>query len=101
MFEQTLEEMHTSFYVTTEEARLASEYGVPLVAGAQDVTYPQAVAIVHQMEHLYISVPKYKRKRFKAILGSLRNAFGPEFWQRYPDRLAVEEKAFLPRTRWA
>ena len=101
MFEQTLEEMRPSFYVTLDEARLTSEYGIALVAGNQDITYPQAIALIRQMEHLYISVPKYKRKRFKALLGSLRNAFGPEFWQRHPDRLAVEEKAFLSRTRWA
>jgi hypothetical protein len=104
MFEQTPEEMTADFFVDHEEAKLASEYGIPLHAGWQPVTYLAAVTLVRQTDALYPSIPAYRRKRFLALVGSLRNAFGPDFWQRYPSPAHLaesESKAFVPKTRWA
>ena len=101
MFEQSLEETTTAFFLDTVEARLCSEYGVALHGGNQSLSYAEAVCIVRQMDQLFISLPTGLRKRWKAISGSLRNAFGPEFWTRHPDHTAVEAKAFHAKTRWA
>ena len=101
MFEQALDEMTITFFVDTVEARLCSEYGIALRAGHQALPYAKAVRIVRQMDQLFISIPTGVRKRWRAISGSLRNAFGPEFWERHPGHTAVEVKAFHARTRWA
>lgn len=101
MFEQALEDASVSFFVDQREATLCSEYGIPLHGGDQEVTYVQAVQIVRQAEKLYLSVPLVLRKRYRAIFNSLRNAFGPEFWNRYPDLMSLDDKAFRPKTRWA
>jgi hypothetical protein len=104
MFEQTLEEMHADFYVDADEAKLCSEYGVALAEGWQRLGYLDAVKLVKQTDALSPSIRPYQRKRFLAMVKSLRTAFGPEFWQRYPspEHLeALNAQAFRPRTRWA
>ena len=104
MFERKLEDATARFYVDEKEARLASEYGIALKVGEQELTYLDAVRLVKQGDKLFPSVPKAQRKRFLALMCSLRTAFGPEFWERYPspEHLeAVAQKAFLHKTRWA
>jgi hypothetical protein len=70
-----------------------------LHAGAQDVTYPQAVALLKQGDAVWPSVAPSHRKRFLALVCRLRNAFGPACWQRYPSPQHLEDiarKAFPP-----
>lgn len=104
MFERGLEDATARFYVDENEARLASEYGIALKVGGQDLTYLDAVRLVKQGDKLFPSVPKAQRKRFLALMCSLRTAFGPDFWQRYPspEHLeAIAQKAFRPNTHGA
>ena len=90
MFQQSLENATASFYVDDKEARLASEYGIPLHVGFQRLTYLDAVGLVQQGDKLYPSVPKTQRRRFYALMSSLRAAFGPEFLERYPSPTNAE-----------
>ena len=99
MDEQKLEDHVALFHVDKKEAELCSEWGIELHAGSQDLTYVDAVRLVKQTDRLYVSIPKNQQRRFLALVHSLRNAFGPDFWQRYPSPTyltAAEKRAFPP-----
>jgi hypothetical protein len=83
MFEQTLEEMTATVWIDDKGAEVCRHNGVALVRGPLRLTYPDAVVVVDQMQALVPSVPKYQQARFRAVLGQICNAFGPEFWERH------------------
>ena len=101
MFERKLEEMEATVFVDDYSAEACSHNGIPLTPGPHHLSYVEAVALVLRMEHLFLSVPRYQQQRFYAMANQIRNAFGPEFWERHPDRMALDATAFKPRTRWA
>ena len=87
MFEQALEEMTALIYVDDKAAEACSQNGISLHRGGQQLSYSDAVHLLERMEHLYPSVPKYQQKRFRAMANGIRNAFGPDFWERHPDSM--------------
>lgn len=84
MFEQALEDMTAIVYIDDKGAVACSENGLSLQRGPRLFTYQEAVDIITRGEALWASAPKYQQKRFRATLNSIRNAFGPEFWERHP-----------------
>ena len=101
MCEQKLEEMVATIYVDDQSAMACSENGIPLAHGWKQCTYTEAVVLIRKMEALFLSVPEYQKQRFHAMANSIRSAFGPEFFERHPDMMALDRKAFAPRTRFA
>lgn len=84
MFEQTLEEMTASVWLDQREAAMLDQLGVAkLAAGFHTLTYPEAVELVEKMQRLSSGVRKHLQPRYRACMGSVCNAFGPEFWERH------------------
>lgn len=44
------------------------------------LTQPEAFALIARLEAAFLSVPKTSQKRFRAIIGGIRNTIGPEGW---------------------
>jgi hypothetical protein len=86
MFEQSLGEMTATIFVDDKGAETCRHNGIALDRGPLSLTYETAVALVERMQRAFLSVPKYQQARFRATMNSIRNAFGPEFWEQHPER---------------
>lgn len=84
MFEQPIEDLVLTIYFDDKGVEACQHNGVRIERGDHRVTYAEAVALVTQMQALFPSVPKYQQARFRATMNSIKTAFGPEFWERYP-----------------
>jgi len=79
MFEVVLEDMVATVYVTDKDARCVDQYGCPMVRGPLRLTFHEAVELVHKLDRLSLSVPKWQLKRFRSFRNQVAAAFGPEF----------------------
>ena len=84
MFEQTLEDMTATIFIEDREARILDAAGVATFnKGSLRLNYQEAADLVERMKRLQSGVPKHEVKRYTACLNSIKNAFGPEFWERH------------------
>jgi hypothetical protein len=84
MFEEDLEALILTVYITDKAAEAWSQNGIPLVRGTMVLTYAAAVTLTDQMARLLPSVPIYQQSQCRAMRNSIRTAFGVEFWERHP-----------------
>jgi hypothetical protein len=82
MFEQTLQEMICCKHFEKKEVAVLDQYGIAKFAeGSRQLTYAEAADLVEKMKRVLPRLPKYLIPRFRACMNSIRNAFGPEFWE--------------------
>lgn len=84
MFETVLEEMSATVHFDNRVVGMLFQYGVgEFEPGAHRLTYQSAAALVEKMKRLAVNVPKHLQPRYRACMNGIRNAFGPEFWERH------------------
>ena len=84
MFERSLEEMTARVFLESKDVSVLDQTGVAVFAqGDLPLTYQAAADLVEKMKRLQGGVPNRLLPRYKAMMGSIRNAFGPEFLERH------------------
>jgi hypothetical protein len=80
MFEVELSSMTADVHFDDREIALFDRMGVGIfVRGFNTFDHATALAVVRKAQRILPSVPKYELRRYKAIIGGIINAFGPEF----------------------
>ena len=84
MFEQSLEEMTASKFFEKKDVAVLDQFGIAkFTSGFVTLSYVQAADIVERMKLAFPGVPKYLIPTFRSCMNGIRNAFGPEFWDRH------------------
>lgn len=84
MFERSLEEMTARVFLESKDVSILDQTGVSVFPpGDLELTYQAAAALIEKMKRLQVGVPKRLQPRYRAVMGSIRNAFGPEFLERH------------------
>ena len=84
MFEQSLEEMKACKFFESKDVAVLDQFGIAkMSAGFTDLSYKQAADLVERMKRAMPGVPKHLVPKFRSCMNGIRNAFGPEFWERH------------------
>lgn len=84
MFERTMEDAEATIHIESREAAMLFQYGVgEFTPGPHKLTYSAAAELVERMKRLANGVPRHLQARYRACMNGVRNAFGPEFWERH------------------